>query len=88
MAGLAFDLGSYLFPFYSKDGQMSNASAEAAMTAAGEAEATGAKAAAGASEAAAAAPARVQPPRPSNWGNMSKLQKKNWFHRHGKWSVD
>jgi len=58
------------------------------MTAAGEAEARGAKAAAEASEAAAAAPARVQPPRPSNWGTMTKLQKKTRLHRHGKWGAD
>ena len=44
---------------------MGNASAEAAMTAAGEAEATGAKAAAEASEAAAAADMRT--PRPVDW---------------------
>ena len=35
---------------------------------------------AGASEAAAAAVARVRPPRPSNWGAMTKKQKKNWHH--------
>ena len=42
--------------------------------------------AAGASEAAAAAAARVRPPRPSNWGTMTKNQKTNWRARHGKWS--
>ena len=36
--------------------------------------------------AAAAAAARVRPPRPSNWGTMTKNQKTNWRARHGKWS--
>ena len=62
---------------------MGNASPEAATTATGGAAVTGAKVAAEASEAAAAAVARVQPPRPSNWGTITKLQKKTWFHRPG-----
>ena len=35
----------------------------------------------------AAAAAGVRPPRPSNWGTLTKKQKKNWFHRHGKWKT-
>jgi len=55
---------------------MGNASAEAAISVAdGAAEdGPGVLAAAG-----------VRPPRPRNWGSMTKTQKRHWFHRHGKW---
>jgi len=36
----------------------------------------------------AVATAGVRPPRPSNWGSMTKTQKRHWFHRHGKWKMD
>jgi len=32
--------------------------------------------------AAAAAEVEVRPPRPSNWGSMTKHQKKNWRRRN------
>jgi len=38
--------------------------------------------AAEASEEVSAATARVRPPRPSNWGAMTKNQKKNLINRH------
>ena len=34
--------------------------------------------------AVAAAAARVRPPRPSNWGAMTKDQKRHWCKRGGK----
>jgi len=44
--------------------------------------------AAEAPEAETAAAARVRSPRPSNWGAITKTQKRHWFHRHGKWKTD
>jgi len=86
-----------------KNGQMSNASAEAAATVAGGAaedglgaplatthgppakilnEGAGCNAdignAAEAPVAAAAAAVRVRPPRPANWGTMTRVQRRKW----------
>ena len=59
--------------------QMGNAGAEAAAAAAGGAAGDGSGAAA---EAAAGTAAGVRPPRPANWGSMSKNQKLNWRRRN------
>jgi len=58
-----------------EDWQMGNAGAEAATTAACGAAATGAKAAAEAESVTDATPSG-QRPKPANWGEMSKNQKK------------
>ena len=60
-----------------KDGQMGNASAEVAMTAAGEAAATGAKAAAEAESVTDGAPSG-QRPKPANWGDFTKARRDSW----------
>jgi len=44
--------------------------------------------AAEAQAATAAAAAGVRPPKSSNWSAMSKMQKRNWFQRHGEWNAN
>jgi len=66
---------------YSEDWQMGNAGVEAAAAAAGGAAEYGPGAAA---EAAAGTAAGLRPPRPSNWGLMTRGQKKNWKQREGR----
>jgi len=64
-----------------KDWQMGNASAEAAMTAAGGAADDGP----GATEEAAAGTAeRVRSPRPADWGTITRVQKVNRKKHCGK----